>query len=98
ARVLLTADVTWRKGREIRLWDLAQEALRDPGSPAERVVVLRRSGAELPLVPGRDMTWEEFLSLAREGTSECEVMEANEPVFILATSGTTAQPKLPVHV
>ncbi|HEY8393682.1 MAG TPA: acetate--CoA ligase [Thermaerobacter sp.] len=98
ARVLLTADATWRKGRQIRLWDLAQEALRDPDSPVERVVVLRRSGAQIPLVPGRDMTWEELLSLAREGTSECEVMEANEPVFILATSGTTAQPKLPVHV
>src|SRR5690606_7556775 len=85
ARVLLTADVTWRKGREIRLWDLAQEALRDPDSPVERVVVLRRSGAQIPLVPGRDMTWDDLVSLAREGSGEYEVMEANEPLFILAT-------------
>ena len=50
ARVLLTADVTYRKGREIDLWAIAREALADPESPVERVVVLARgddrAGAE----------------------------------------------------
>ncbi|QIA27388.1 acetate--CoA ligase [Thermaerobacter sp. PB12/4term] len=97
ARVLVTADVTWRKGREIDLWGLAVDALATPGCPVERVVVLPRSGRHLALTPGRDMTWDQFLSLAADGSPEVELMEANEPAFILATSGTTAQPKLVVH-
>ena len=52
ARVLLTADVTWRKGREIDLWAIAAEALQDPQSPLEHVVILPRRG-EPPLSKGR---------------------------------------------
>ncbi|HEY8488947.1 MAG TPA: acetate--CoA ligase [Thermaerobacter sp.] len=97
ARVLVTADVTWRKGRAVDLWQLAQAALESPGCPVERAVVLARSGRPLPLRAGRDMTWEAFLAFAADGSPDVEVMEANEPAFILATSGTTAQPKLVVH-
>ncbi len=48
ARVLVTADVTWRKGREVDLWGLALDALATPGCPVERVVVLPRSGPASP--------------------------------------------------
>jgi acetyl-CoA synthetase len=97
ARVLLTADVTWRKGREIDLWGIAAEALQDPDSPVEHVVVLPRRGAAPELQPGRDITWDAFLESGRQHSSEHAVMEANEPAFVLATSGTTAKPKLAVH-
>jgi acetyl-CoA synthetase len=97
ARVLLTADVTWRKGREIDLWAIASEALRDPESPVAQVVVLPRRGAPPDLQAGRDLTWEKFLAGGRDYPSEHEVMEANEPAYVLATSGTTAKPKLAVH-
>ena len=92
AKVLLTADVTWRKGKEIRLWEIAQEALADAESPVERVVVLAR-GAEPPaLHPGRDLLWADFLAGGRGQDDGHEVMEANDAAYVLATSGTTAKP------
>jgi acetyl-CoA synthetase len=97
ARVLLTADVTFRKGKDVDLWAIAREALGDPASPVERVVVLPRSGERPSLSPDRDLTWEEFLAGGTGQPSDHEVMEANEPAYVLATSGTTAKPKLVVH-
>lgn len=97
AKVLLTADVTWRKGREIDLWSIASEALQDPESPIEHVVVLPRGSVESTLQPGRDLTWDAFLARGQGQPSHHEVMEANEPAYVLATSGTTAKPKLAVH-
>ncbi|WP_324715807.1 acetate--CoA ligase [Carboxydochorda subterranea] len=97
ARVLLTADVTWRKGREVPLWDIVQEALAVPDSPVEKVVVLRRSPRPIELRPGRDLLWEEFVEQGKGRPDVHELMESNEPAYILATSGTTAQPKLAVH-
>ena len=46
---------------------------------------------------GRDMWWEDFLALGEDGDTGYVAMEANEPAFILPTSGTTAKPKLAVH-
>ncbi|MFN8594458.1 MAG: acetate--CoA ligase [Thermomicrobiales bacterium] len=97
AKVLLTADATWRKGRVVDLWRIADEAASVPDSPLERVVVLARREAPPALRPGRDITWEAFLSGGRGHSGAHEIMEANEPAFVLATSGTTAKPKLAVH-
>ena len=47
--------------------------------------------------PGRDVTWDAFVAAAANQNSDCERMEANEPAYILATSGTTAKPKLAIH-
>jgi len=97
ARVLLAADRTWRKGREVNLWDIVRDALQEEGSPIEHVVVLPRGDALPALQPGRDITWDEFIANGRGQSSAFELMESNEPVFVLATSGTTAKPKLNVH-
>ncbi len=96
-KVLLTADVTFRKGREVDLWTIARDALDAPESPVERVVVLGRTGKRPELTAGRDVTWEEFLAGGVGQSGEHEVMEANEAAYVLATSGTTAKPKLVVH-
>ncbi|RMF85188.1 MAG: acetate--CoA ligase [Nitrospinota bacterium] len=98
ARFLLTADVTFRKGRNIYLKPIVDEALRTPGHQVERVVVLRRTDEPVEMVPERDMEWETFLEGGRGQSGDFVVMEANEPVYILPTSGTTAKPKLAVHV
>ena len=98
ARVLLTADETWRKGRAVNLWEIAAAALEEPASPVEHAVVLTRSGVGPSLATGRDLTWEAFLAGGRGRPRGHEVMEVNEPAFVLATSGTTAKPKLVVHV
>jgi acetyl-CoA synthetase len=98
ARAVFTADVTWRKGKETPLKRIVDEALAiDPGA-VEHVVVLRRGDAAPPWTGARDVDWHELLALGSGRTAPCQRMEANEPAFILATSGTTARPKLAVHV
>ena len=97
ARLLLTADVTFRKGKPLRLKEIVDEALAIPGQPVERVVVLKRTAEPVPMRPGRDIDWEEFLQAGRGHSSAVEVMEANDPAYILPTSGTTAKPKLAIH-
>jgi acetyl-CoA synthetase len=96
SRLVLTADVTFRKGKLTRLKPIVDEALRQPND-VEHVVVLRR-GDGAPMTDGRDLGWEEFLANGRGESGAYVAMEANEPAFILATSGTTAKPKLAVHV
>jgi acetyl-CoA synthetase len=96
ARAVFTADVTWRKGKEVPLKSIVDAAIDSGCETVERVVVLHRGEAEAPMRPG-DMTWEDFLALAEGQDDSYAVMEANDPAYILATSGTTAKPKLAVH-
>jgi acetyl-CoA synthetase len=96
AKALFATDITYRKGKDVPLKGIVDEALRDSPS-IETVVVLGRGDAPVAMTPGRDITWAQFLAKA-EGQDPGPVeLEANEPAFILATSGTTAKPKLAVH-
>ena len=97
SRVVFTADVTYRKGKEFPLKPIVDEALRTPGHDVERVVVLQRANPTPPLQADRDISWDTFLTGAQGESGDWVSMEANEPAFILATSGTTAKPKLAVH-
>jgi len=98
ARVIFAADATWRKGREAPLKEMVDACLEEGASETvERVVILRRTAAAVPMQAGRDIWWEEFLALGEGQDGGYEVMEANELAFILPTSGTTAKPKLAVH-
>ena len=97
SRVVFTADVTYRKGKDIPLKPIVDDALHAEGHPVERVVVLQRAQPTPPLNPNRDISWHEFLAGAATHSGAYVPMEANEPAFILATSGTTAKPKLAVH-
>ncbi|WP_242392968.1 acetate--CoA ligase [Anaeromyxobacter oryzisoli] len=98
ARAIFTADVTWRKGQEIRLKEIVDEALALDRGAVEHVVVIQRDRAAPPWTGARDVAWPEFLALAGGRSGAAVPVEANEPAFILATSGTTARPKLAVHV
>jgi len=96
ARALFATDATYRKGKDVPLKGIVDDALRDAPT-VETVVVLRRGTADVPMTPGRDITWDDFLAEA-DGEDDSHVeCESNEPAFILATSGTTAKPKLAVH-
>src|SRR5262245_14520406 len=110
SRLVFTADVTYRKGKTIALKPIVDEALATPGHSVEHVIVLTRNGPpeggpyvqDGPAKAGhykadRDMTWEAFLEHARDQSGAHTPMEANEAAFILATSGTTARPKLAIH-
>ena len=96
SKAVFTADRTFRKGKDVALKQIVDQALSGGNHAVERVVVWNRAGSA-PMVPGRDVSWEDFLA---GGTGQSGVhveMESNEPAFILATSGTTAKPKLAVH-
>ena len=96
ARALFAADVTYRKGKDVPLKGIVDDAVAN--APAiEHVVVLHRGKSQVPMTAGRDMSWSDFLALANGQDDSHVELEANEPAYILATSGTTAKPKLAVH-
>jgi acetyl-CoA synthetase len=97
SKLVFTADVTYRKGKDTKLKEIVDDALENNGDKVEHVIVLKRTAGETPMRAGRDISWDEFLTHAEGHSGDYVTMEANEPAFILATSGTTATPKLAVH-
>jgi acetyl-CoA synthetase len=101
SRLVFATDITFRKGKEVPLKRIVDAALDGEPHAVEHVVLLRRvpAGAPgaAPMRAGRDLLWEDFLSRGAGSSGAHEVLESNEPAFILATSGTTAKPKLAVH-
>jgi acetyl-CoA synthetase len=89
--------VTYRKGKDTNLKCIVDEALEPGCDCVEHVIVMKRTACEISMQPDRDMLWKEFLAKAPGYNGNYVEMEANEPAFILATSGTTATPKLAVH-
>ncbi len=96
SRLVFTTDITYRKGRDIPLKGIVDASLEIGGDQVESVIVVKRA-ADTPMTPGRDITWQDFLSRGEGIDGGYVEMEANEPAYILATSGTTAKPKLAVH-
>jgi acetyl-CoA synthetase len=97
SRLLFTSDVTYRKGKNTQLKEIVDGALKAGNGSIEHVVVLNRTGEPTSMQPERDITWQEFLNHAEGQSGDYVPMESNEPAFILATSGTTAKPKLAIH-
>lgn len=94
SRFVFAADVTYRKGQQLALLPIVEEAVGLSGNSVEGLIVLARAGAS---AAASHLSWDKFLQLGADQPSEHSVMEANEPAFILATSGTTAKPKLAIH-
>jgi len=72
----------------------AQKAAADPDSPTTvaKIIVVKRTGVEVPMQPGRDVWWHEEMAKV-PADCPCEVMDAEDPLFILYTSGSTGKPK-----
>ena len=92
SKILVTSDVAFRRGKEINLKEVVDEALQTP-NPIEKVVVLKRGPKDPQMKNGRDLYWEEALDAGKSAKSDYVSMESNELAFILHTSGTTAKPK-----
>ena len=97
SKLVFTTDITYRKGADIPLKYIVDDSLADAESPVTNVILLKRGEDDVSMTEDRDLYWEEFIARGEGQSSEYARMEANEPAFILATSGTTAKPKLVVH-
>ena len=95
SRLVFTADIGYRKGAEIKLKEIVDSALEAGGETVEHMIVMRRGDGGLP-ASDRELGWDEFLERGVGHDGSHVSMEANEPAYILATSGTTAKPKLTV--
>jgi len=94
-RLVIVADGSVRRGRVVPLKETLDQAL-DGVSSVERVVVIPRFRRDVPMQPGRDVSYEDFLADSPAFFPPVP-LEANEPGFVIYTSGTSAKPKGLVH-
>ncbi|MFF4585700.1 acetate--CoA ligase [Streptomyces sp. NPDC001388] len=95
ARLLITADGQYRRGKAEPMKANTDEATRDtPG--IEHVLVVRRTGTDVPWTEGRDLWWHDLVD-AQSDEHTPQSFDAEHPLFILYTSGTTGSPKGILH-
>ena len=92
AKVVITADGAYRKGKPYMLKPVVDEALSEGCEFVESVVVVKRNNEEISWVEGRD---KDYNALIDSCSDECEAVEldSEEPLFLLYTSGSTGKPK-----
>jgi len=89
---IITADQGWRRGKHVPLKDNVDEAVAKGMPSLRHVIVAKRVGEKVTMTAGRDHWWDEVIA-GQPSTCEPERMNAEDVLFLLYTSGTTAKPK-----
>ncbi len=97
SKVLVTADGAWLRGDIVPLKQIANDAVARAGT-IQSVVCVRRTGQEVEMIPDRDHWYHDLMALPiADPKASTQVMDAEDPLFILYTSGTTGKPKAILH-
>ncbi|MDL5158648.1 acetate--CoA ligase [Actinomycetospora termitidis] len=94
AKVVVTTDGQYRRGTAVAVKENADAAVA--GTDVEHVLVVRRTGQDVPWTDGRDVWWHDAVD-GRPEHHEAEAFDAETPLFLIYTSGTTGRPKGLVH-
>lgn len=95
AKALFAADGALRRGKAVEMKSIADEALAQVPT-VKHVIVLKRTGQDVPMQPKRDMWWSELID-PQPDEATTEVTEAEDLLMLIYTSGTTGKPKGAVH-
>jgi acetyl-CoA synthetase len=95
AKALFTSDGAFRRGKAVEMKPIADEAAEQVPT-LRHMIVLRRTGQEVPMRAGRDHWWHELVA-QQSPQAETEVTLAEDPLMVIYTSGTTGRPKGALH-
>ncbi len=92
AKLVVTADGAFRKGKPYMLKPVVDDALKTGCECVEKVCIVERNGEDIQWIAGRDYSFNELVK-SESSFCEAEPMESEDPLFLLYTSGSTGKPK-----